>query len=203
MVDDMNKLGKIKLNKKGIKRIEIGIVLIVATAIIILFISTRTPSTKEAQDIIDEQYNKTIEVVGKVTTGTEWVDIGDECVEQEGYKFCKSLDVNMRTYSDLEKYIESVCTKNYTKELLLKQNLMYKDIDGSLYILDANRGKDVFYAGLKEIKVKNITSHKIQAEVICNYYIDLGEPQTYTMSFDYVVEKHWGAWKTEKFTLPY
>ena len=199
----MNKLGKVKLNKKGIKRIEIGIVLIIVISVIIILIATRTLSSEKAQMIVEEQYNKTLNIVGKVTTGTEWIDIGEECVEQEGYKFCKSMEDNMKTYTDLEKYIESVCTKDYTKELLLKQEIMYKNIYGDLYILDANRGNDVFYAGLKEIKVKNITSHKIQAEVICNYYIDLNTKETYTMSFEYVIEKHWGVWKTEKFTLPY
>ena len=199
----MNKLGKVKLNKKGIKRIEIGIVLIIAICMLVLFVITRSPSTEDAQSIVQSQYEMTLDVIGKVATGTNWIDIGDECIEQEGYKFCKSTKENMLFYDDLEKYVESVCTKDYTNELLLKQELMYKNIDGVLYILDANRGKDVFYAGLKEIKVKNITSHKIQAEVICNYYIDLNTKETYTMSFEYVIEKHWGVWKTEKFTLPY
>ncbi len=203
LVESMNKLGKIKLNKKEIKRIEIGIVLIIAVFTVILFIVTRKPSSEDAQVIVKNQYEKTLDVIGKVATGTNWIDIGDECIEQEGYIFCKSTKENMLSYRDLEKYIESVCTKSYTKEFLSKQEIIYKNIDGDLYVLDASRRKDVFYAGLKEIKIKSIASHKIQAQIICEYYIDLGKPETYTMSFDYVIEKSWGSWKTANFTLPY
>ena len=53
----MNKLGKVKLNKKGIKRIEISIVLIIVISVIIILIATRTLSSEKAQMIVEEQYN--------------------------------------------------------------------------------------------------------------------------------------------------
>lgn len=196
------KKGKINIDKR-LTKIEIWILLGVLCVIALVVIFTRPVSSEKAQIIVDTKYNETIEKIAKVLIGTEWIEIGDECVEQDGYTFCKSMTESMQTYSDLKEYIESVCTKDFTKELLEKQELMYRDIDGALYILDVNRGKDVFYAGLNSIKIKEITSHKIQAEVVCNYYIDLETRETYTMSFIYEIEKSWGTWKTSSFTLPY
>lgn len=197
------KKGKIKIDKKRLKKIEIILVAIVVLVAVIGFVLTRPVDSEKAQTIAENQYNETINTISKVLIGTEWIEIGDECVEQNGYTFCKSISQDMQTYNDLKKHIETVCTKSYTKELLEKQELMYKDIDGALYILDANRGKDVFYAGFNSIKVKEISSHTIKAEVICDYYIDLETKATYTMSFEYVIEKSWGSWKTSSFTLPY
>lgn len=197
------KKGKIKIDKKRLNKIEILLFACFALVVIVIFVLTRTPSTEKAQILIEKQYNDTIDAISKVLTGTEWIEIGDECIEQDGYTFCKSMSQDMQKYSDLKKYIETVCTTSFTKELLEKQDLMYKDIDGTLYILDVSRGKDVFYAGLNSIKVKEISSHTIKAEVICNYYIDLETKNTYTMSFEYSIEKSWGSWKTNNFTLPY
>lgn len=197
------KKGKIKIDKKRLKKIEIILGTVVVLVAVIGFVLTRPVDSEKAQIIAENQYNETINTISKVLIGTEWIEIGDECVEQDGYTFCKSISQDMQTYNDLKEYIESVCTKKIAKELLEKQDLMYKDIDGALYILDANRGKDVFYAGLNSIKIKEISSHMIKAEVICDYYIDLDTKDTYTMSFEYVIEKSWGNWKTSDFTLPY
>lgn len=197
------KKGKIKIDKKRLNKIEFMMFACFALVVIVIFVLTRTPSTEKAQQLIEKQYNDTINAISKVLTGTEWIEIGDECIEQDGYTFCKSMSQDMQKYSDLKEYIETVCTTSFTKELLEKQDLMYKDIDGALYILDVSRGKDVFYAGLNSIKVKEISSHTIKAEVVCNYYIDLETKNTYTMSFEYSIEKSWGSWKTSDFTLPY
>lgn len=197
------KKGKIKIDKKRLKKIEIILGTVVVLVAVIGFVLTRPVDSEKAQIIAENQYNETINTISKVLIGTEWIEIGDECVEQDGYTFCKSISQDMQTYNDLKEYIESVCTKKFAKELLEKQDLMYKDIDGALYILDANRGKDVFYAGLNSIKIKEISSHMIKTEVICDYYIDLDTKDTYTMSFEYVIEKSWGNWKTSDFTLPY
>lgn len=197
------KKGKIKIDKKRLNKIEAIIFACFALVVIVIFVLTRAPSAEKAQQLVEKQYNDTINAISKVLTGTEWIEIGDECVEQDGYTFCKSMSQDMQKYSDLKKYIEKVCTTSFTKELLEKQDLMYKDIDGALYILDVSRGEDVFYAGLNSIKVTEISSHTIKAEVICNYYIDLETKNTYTMSFEYSIEKSWGSWKTSSFTLPY
>jgi len=201
-----NKKGKkkeIKISKKLLNKIEIGIIIFIILVGIIIYINTRTLSSEDASKIAYEKYIEVENVLSKVLTGTDWLTLSDECIEQNGYKFCKSASEHLLEYDDLKKYINSVCTKDFTKSILEEKEIVFKNIDGKLYVLATNRNTDVFYAGLKEVKPASISSHEIKCEVVCNYFIDLESQELYTMSYDFVINKSFGNWKASFFELPY
>lgn len=203
MANNKGKKKKIKISKKLLNKIEIGIIIFIILAGLVIYINTRTLYSEDATKLVYEKYIEVENVLSKVLTGTDWLELSEECIEQEGYKFCKSESKDLLEYDDLKKYINSVCTKDFTKSILEEKEIVYKNIDDKLYVLATNRNTDVFYAGLKEVKPVSISSNEIKCKAICNYYIDLESQELYTMSYDFIINKSLGSWKASFFELPY
>lgn len=191
-----------KDNRKNKNTLIITLTIIVIIGILV-WIFTRPLSEEKALKIVNKKYKEAEDVLSKVIIGTEWLNLSDECIEESGLVFCKSVTENMTEYDDLKKYISNICTKSLMEEILQKQSLVFKNVNGKLYVLASSRNTDVFYVGLKGIKLNSISSHRIIAKVECEYYVDLTKTATYTMSYDYVIEKGLTGWKTSDFTLPY
>lgn len=136
----------IKIKKATINKIEKWIAITSILIIIVIIISTRPMSTEKAAKIAKEKYMQVEQVLSKVLTGTDWLNLSKECIEQDGYKFCKSNSEGLLEYDDLRDYINTVCTKEFTNDILKEKEVVYKDIDGDLYVLASNRNTDVFYA---------------------------------------------------------
>ena len=194
---------KINISKEKLNKIEVCIVAFIVTLSAIVFFNTRTLSQEKANKLAYEKYVETEEVLSKVLTGTDWLTLSDECVIEDGYTVCKSKTETIDKYDDLKEYIKTVCTKELTDKILKEKEIVYRNIDGELYVLNSKRNTDVFYAGVKEVKPVSISSHEIKCEVVCNYYIDLDTKELYTMSYDFVIEKSLGKWKSNYFELPY
>jgi len=194
---------KINISKNNLNKIEKGIGLFIILIGIFLFFNMRTLSLEKANKLAYEKYIEVEKVLSKVLTGTDWLRLSEECIAKGGYKVCKSETENMLEYCDLKEYINTVCTKEFTEKILREKEIVYKNIEGSLYVLNSNRNTDPFYQGLKEVKPVSISSHEIKCEVVCNYYIDLESQEVYTMSYDFVINKSFGNWKASYFELPY
>ena len=203
MAKKKGKKKKININKKKLNKIEFAVIAIILIMATLIFFNTRTLSQEKANKLVYEEYIETEEVLSKVLIGTDWLILSEECASKDGYTVCKSETNNMTKYDDLKEYINSVCTKELTDKILKEREIVYRNIDEELYVLNSRRNTDVFYAGIKEIKPVTISSHEIKSQVVCNYYIDLETKELYTMSYDFVIEKSFGKWKSSYFELPY
>lgn len=204
MAKNIGKKGKINISKKTLNKIEIIIFVLVLLVGIVVFFNTRTLSSRKALEKSWEVYENAEDVLSKVLIDTDWIDLSDSCIEQNGYTFCLPNTKGLQSYSDLKDYIKSVCTKELTDSILKEKDVVFKNVDNKLYVLPSSRTTDIFYKDVKEIKVLEISSHEIKCEVICNYYVDLEKKEElYTMAYDFIIKKQWGTWKASYFELPY
>ena len=162
-----------------------------------------TLSREKALKIAEEVYFKTEQVISKLDLSTNWISVSNECIDTDLGRACKSNQKGLLKYSELEKHIKEMCTQDFTNEILKNKENIFKNIGENLYVVPLERNKDVFYEGVQEIVVKEISAKEIICTIVCNYYVELGEEKLFTMPFEFVIKKQGFTWKTDFFELPY
>lgn len=72
------------------------------------------------------------------------VDDKPTYIEMDGHYYYKVKHDTIKTYADLENYLQSLLAGEIAAGLLDSGIQRYRDIDGSLYAIDAGRGTDLF-----------------------------------------------------------
>ena len=105
----------------------------------------------------------------------------------------------IKTYADLENYLNSLFTKDIVQEMLSNKSTGYIDIEGELYTILADRGTDI-YKGKETLEVQQINDKKY----ICTVEVELlGEDFTVTgyETHEYSYELIDGQWLFTNFYL--
>lgn len=139
-----------------------------------------------------------------------------DTLEKDGMVYFKVTDSRFRDYDSFYSYLNKYFTKDFIdEEILAESNLRFaKSDDGGLYVLDGNRGTNIFFAGYvmtvdsqtdKEILFTSTAYYTIdtpnEAEI---FYTAPEDPENYTTKtyqFDMIQED--GSWKFDNFYLFY
>lgn len=153
---------------------------------------TVIPLSPELQDL----YKKALEAYCWFDVGTMNSD-GEPIAFSEN-SFFKVNDERFPTYQSWHDYLIDIFNQTFIDNKLLAKDY-YKNIDGKLYGIQADRGTNIFYTH-SEFKIKNQTDEKIEMMVIGNYEKD---GKKYTDEKTIVFEKENGEWRISQFSLLY
>lgn len=110
--------------------------------------TTNAPTAQEAAPQVEQLYQDAHAIYEQIMlTGLEcsYTDVMD----LDGYTYCRVTDTRFPDMSSFQSYLEQYFTKDFIAEDILSENNIrfVEGKGGGLYILDANRGANIFYAG--------------------------------------------------------
>lgn len=164
--------------------------------------SKYTISNRELSDMI-AVYKNAVEAYG-------WFDLtilptSDTFREYNGTLYAKVTDDNFKTLSDLENYLRTLFSDSIVRDLLNPKNGLekYRDFDGALYAIPADRGSDITKGEEKyEIVSKSASKiiFRITVEVLGEWDSNK-QPITGYETHDFTYEKIDGRWVFTTFSL--
>lgn len=110
--------------------------------------TTNAPTAQEAAPQVEQLYQDAHAIYEQIMlTGLEcsYTDVMD----LDGYTYCRVTDARFPDMPSFQSYLEQYFTKDFIAEDILSENNIrfVEGKGGGLYILDANRGANIFYAG--------------------------------------------------------
>lgn len=138
----------------------------------------------------------------------------DRTIVKNDNTYYRIHDERFESMDDFQHYLHYFFTEDFIQKELIDENLFIEGKDGYLYILDAGRGTDIFYAGYS-MGEPAVTEESIKFDVTAYYTSEEpydgeifteapAEPidfETETYTFKLVPEE--GTWKFDDFHLFY
>ncbi|OEF95689.1 hypothetical protein [Desulfuribacillus alkaliarsenatis] len=122
------------------------------------------PAAELSIDEVQEAYYKAVEAYGWFDMTTMPVD--STMKEIDGMIYNRVDHSSIKTYADLEEYLHSLFASDIVDRLLDPSFKRYRDIDGELYGILADRGSDIFKGDeTLEIEKENDTKFVCIVEV--------------------------------------
>ena len=95
----------------------------------------------------------------------------DRTIVKDDNTYYRVHDERFESMDDFQKYLNYFFTKDFIQKELMDENHFIEGKDGYMYVLDAGRGADIFYAGY-EMGEPNISEEEITFEVTAYYTTD-------------------------------
>ena len=138
----------------------------------------------------------------------------DRTIVKNDNTYYRIHDERFESMDDFQHYLHYFFTEDFIQKELIDENLFIEGKDGYLYVADAGRGTDIFYAG-HEVGEPVISENEITFDVTAYYTVDEpyegdpfdstflpeGEFETEVYSFRLVPED--GTWKFDNFRMFY
>lgn len=146
------------------------------------------------------------EAYGKAIEAFAWFEISTMPLESsareiDGRIYNKVKHDTIKTYADLEMYLHSLFSEDIVREKLNKSNKLYRDIEGALYGMSADRGTDL-YKGDATLEVRQESDEKficvVEVELLREDYEVIGY-ETHKFSYELID----GKWVFTNFYLFY
>lgn len=141
-------------------------------------------------DDVKDAYGKSFEAFTWFESST--MPFESSTKEVDGMIYNKINHNTIKTYADLENYLHSLFSEEIVEEMLNQAHMRYRDIDGELYGIAADRGTDL-YKGEETLEVRQ----KSDVKFICTVEVDLlGEDyavtgyETHEFSYEFT-NGHW------------
>ena len=170
------------------------------------------PEEVTADDIL-QKYEAAADVFADINLGMFQVDPEASILDGD-YIYHRIVDERFASYEDFRSYLEQLFTTEFVEEQLLDNSLFVEGKDGYLYVLDAARGMNIFYAGysvaepvmtedeiILEVTAYYTEEEPYEGEFFTEIPKDAAEYETETYRFALVEED--GTWKFESFSLLY
>ncbi|MBR5268902.1 MAG: hypothetical protein IKU21_00160, partial [Anaerotignum sp.] len=172
--------------------------------------ATMEPLTEEE---LLEMYTDAADIYSDIKMLTFDTDT-DRTIVKNDNTYYRIHDERFESMDDFQHYLHYFFTEDFIQKELIDENLFIEGKDGYLYVLDAGRGTDIFYAG-HEVGEPVISENEITFDVTAYYTVDEpyerdpfdatflpdGEFETEVYSFRLVPEE--GLWKFDDFYLFY
>lgn len=168
---------------------------------------------KPAEEELLQKYEAAAEVYADINLGMFTVD-PEASIMDGDYMYHRIVDERFESYEEFRSYLGQFFTAELVEEELLDDSLFLEGKDGCLYVLDASRGMNIFYAGYsvgepvmtEDEIILEVTAYYTEEEPYMGEYFtevpeDAEEYETETYRFALVEED--GAWKFESFSLLY
>lgn len=106
------------------------------------------PTAQEAAPQVDKLYQDAHDIYEQIML-TGLTCSYQDVIDMDGYTYCRVTDARFPDMPSFQSYLEQYFTKDFIAEDILPENdiRFAEGKGGGLYILDANRGANVFYAG--------------------------------------------------------
>ena len=73
---------------------------------------------------------------------------GSDCKDTDGYRYCRVNEDAYSTMAELRAYLGECFTEEFIdRELLPADQILWREFDGALYMLEFGRGSNLLYAG--------------------------------------------------------
>lgn len=136
------------------------------------------------------------------TVGCPYELDSEDYVENEfGWQFHRIKDADISSMDDLRADYNKVFSGRYPDQL----SEIYTESNGSVYAMDAARGRDLYYTDSRITGIKSRSDDEIVFTVENNYTgsdFEPDKPVTEKEEFSVVIESD-GTWKVGQFRLPY
>ena len=110
--------------------------------------TTNAPTAKQAVPQVEKLYQDAHAIYEQIMlTGLKCSY--DDVIDMNGYTYCRVTDARFPDMPSFQSYLEQYFTKDFIAEDILSENdtRFVEGKGGGLYVLDANRGANIFYAG--------------------------------------------------------
>jgi hypothetical protein len=155
-----------------------------------------------------EAYKKAVEAYGwfDLTTMPTAYDTDADVREHEGQQYFRVVHETIKTLADLENYLRSLFSDNIVTNLLFPEDgeKRYRDFDGILYAIPADRGTDIN----KGEETYEVVQESDSSRIIFRVTVELlGEwdgnkrPVTGYETHDFICEETGGRWVFSSFGL--
>ena len=142
-------------------------------------------------------YYKSIEAFSWYELTTMPVDSSTK--EIDGMIYNKVNHKTIKTYIDLENYLNSLFSQDIVEKMLNQEFMRYRDIDGELYAILADRGSDI-YKGEETLEIRQESDVKF----ICTVVVELLEEDSTVTGYEsheFSYELIDGQWSFTNFYL--
>jgi hypothetical protein len=110
---------------------------------------TKGDEQQEAQPDVELEIGKIVDIYEKALEAYSWFDLTTmpidsyDSKEADGMVYHKVNHDTIKTYADLEVYLRSLFADNIVDGLLDQAGVRYREFDGVLYAIPADRGADI------------------------------------------------------------
>jgi len=153
-------------------------------------------------DMINESYQKAVEAYSWFDATTMPVDYSDR-KELYGFEYYKVTHDTIKSCADLKSYLQTLFSDDIVEKLLAGDGsiIRYRDIDGALYAIPADRGSDIT-KGKETYEIVRESDTKILYKVFVEIYDDpVSQNVTGTEEHDFQYECINGRWVFTNFEL--
>ena len=149
---------------------------------------------------IGEAYKKAVEAYGwfELTTMPTACDTDGDVREHEGQQYFRVVHENIKTLADLENYLRSLFSDDIVANLMFPEEgkKRYRDFDGILYAIPADRGTDIS----KGKETYEVVQESGNSRIIFRVTVELLGELGYE-THDFTCEKIDGRWIFSSFGL--
>lgn len=148
-----------------------------------------------------ELFEKACETEWNFTVGSPYsLDTSEYVTNEYGWQFYRITEEGINSLDDVRADFHRVFSETYDDIL---EEIFMED-GGHVYCLNGARGSDIFYEGSEVTEITGRSEGVINFKVISSYSGDGYEIEPYTEETEFSVVKGGdGAWRVDKFKLPY
>lgn len=151
-------------------------------------------------DKIIASYQSAVEAYGWFNAATMPVDYSDK-KKLDGYEYFRVMHDTIKSYADLKSYLQTLFADDIVEALLAGDGttVRYRNIDGALYAIPADRGSDIT-KGKETYEIVRESDTKIIYRVFVEIYDDpVSQTVIGTEQYDFPYEYINGRWMFTSF----